>query len=234
MAKHILFREVKALNIDKYYVVLKGKLNSPALFTNYSDCEKVVTRCKDAKFKAFKNIEDAYNYLMGNEVKGSKTNLNLKRETKEITDAPISVISYKVDEVDFEVINSKYSDTICIYVSGGYDHTESTGHYLVLIKKFAKFKQIKKDSANISTANRALILSIIDSLDYISDNNEMEITIFVATSLGFKKADGNRGPNVDLILELYDKVKKKNLKITCVEMLGKAQEIKDYINLQRH
>lgn len=213
------------MNIEKYYVVLKGKLNSPAIFTDYTDCKKVVTGCEDAKFKAFKNIKDAYNYLMGNEVKS---------ETKEIIDAPINVISYKVDEVDFEEINSKYSDTICIYVSGGYDYTESTGYYLVLIKKFAKLKHIKKDSTKISTANRALIYSIIDSLDYISDNNEMEITIFVATSLGFKKAGRNKGPNVDLILEFYDKVKKKNLKITCVEILGKAQEIKDYINLQKH
>lgn len=223
--KYILGVEVKSLNFDYYYVVLKGNINSPAIFTDYADCEKVVTGCEDAKIKAFKIIEDAFNYLIGNEVKS---------ETKEITDVAINVVSYKVNEVDFEEINSKYSDTICIYVSGGYDSTESTGHYVVLIKKFAKFKLIKKDAINISTANRALIYSIIDSLDYISDNNEMEITVFVATSLGFKKADRNKGPNVDLILELFDKVTKKNLKITCVEMLGKSQEIKDYINLQKH
>jgi hypothetical protein len=128
----------------------------------------------------------------------------------------------------------KTCNTICVYVSGGYDYPKSKGHYDVLIKKFAKFKRIKKDSINISTANRALICSIFDSLDYISDNNEMEITIFVATSLGFKKADKNKGPNVDLIFEFFDKVKKKNLKVTCVEILGKSQEIKDYINLHKN
>lgn len=216
---------VKALKFDNYYVVLKGKLNSPAIFTDYADCESVVNGYEDAKIKAFKNIKDACNYIMGNDDKS---------EIKEITDVPINIISYKLDEVDFEEINSKYLNTICIYVSGGYDYTESTGHYHVLIKKHAKFKRIKKEAINTTSPNRAMICSIIDSLDYISDNNEMDITIFIATSLGFKKANKNKGPNVDLIFQLFDKVKKKNLKVTCVEILGKSQEIKDYINLGKY
>jgi len=76
-----------------------------------------------------------------------------------------------------------------------------------------------------------MIYGIIDSLDYISDNNEMEITVFVATNLGFKRAVRNKGRNVDLVHEFYDKVKKKNLKVTCVEVIGGAQDIKDYISL---
>ncbi|GAE90516.1 RNase H1/viroplasmin domain-containing protein [Acetivibrio straminisolvens] len=214
------------MKINNYYVVLKGNLNGPAIFTDYADCVKAVSGCEDAKFESFENIEDAYYYLIGNKEKRIKIKDKAKRV---VTELPISVISYKVNESDFETINSKYANTICMYVSGGYNYAESKGHYSVLIKKYAKVKHVKKDSIENSTPNRIMIRGIIDSLDYISDNNEMEITVFVATSLGFKTACRNRGNNADLILELYKKVQKKNLRVTFVEILGKAQDIKDYI-----
>ncbi len=213
------------MEIKNYYVVLKGNLNGSAIFTDYRDCAKAVSGCEDAKFESFENIEDAYYYLTGKKEKSIKIKEKAKRE---VAGLPINVITYKVNESDFETITSKYANTICMYVSGGYNFAESKGYYSVLIKKYSKVKHVKKDSIENSTPNRIMISGIIDSLDYISDNHEMEITIFVATSLGFKTACRNEGPNADLILELYKKVQKKNLRVTCVEVLGKAQDIKNY------
>jgi len=213
--------------INSYYVVLKGKLNAPAIFTDYRDLEKVIEGYKDAEYEYFDNIEDACSYIMGNK-EVTKADLNTKNTG--IGSLPINMISYNVNESDFKTVNSQYGNTICIYVSGGYNFPESKGYYSVLIKKYDRFKHIKKDDIENSTPNRVMLYGIIDALDYISDNNEMEITVFAATSLGFKSAIKHKGNNADLICEFYDKVKKKNLKVTCVEMLGKAQEIKDYIS----
>lgn len=204
---------------NSYYVVLKGNINGSSIYTNYADFQKAIDGCKDAEYEYFDNIKDANYYLTGKK----------KRQRSDMISLPINVIVNDGDGVDFNTINSKYSDTICIYISGGYNFGESKGYYSVLIKKNDRFKHIKKDSIENSTPNKVLIYGIIDSLDYIADNNEMEITFFTGTSLGFKGAAKNEGTNIDLINEVFDKVKKKNLKVTCVEMLGRAEEIKKYI-----
>ena len=48
-----------------YYVVLVGR--TPGIYTNWSDCEKQVKKFKGSKYKGFKNIEDAQQYIADNE-----------------------------------------------------------------------------------------------------------------------------------------------------------------------
>lgn len=117
-----------------YYVVLKGNLKGPAVFTNYADFEKAINGYKDAEYECFDKIKDACSYLR-----------NRKKEQKiEMTPLPINFITYNTFEFDFDTINLKYSNTICIYVSGGYNYAESKGYYSVLIKSTLDLNILRK------------------------------------------------------------------------------------------
>ena len=49
----------------QYYVVIKGR--TPGIYQTWEDCEKQVKGYKGSKFKGFKNIEEAQQYIADNE-----------------------------------------------------------------------------------------------------------------------------------------------------------------------
>lgn len=51
---------------EKYYAVIKGKVEKPTIFTSWADCKKVTTGYSQAKFKSFKKYEDALKYIKKN------------------------------------------------------------------------------------------------------------------------------------------------------------------------
>lgn len=48
-----------------YYVVLVGR--TPGIYTTWSDCEAQVKGFKGAKYKGFKTIQEAQEYISSNE-----------------------------------------------------------------------------------------------------------------------------------------------------------------------
>lgn len=48
-----------------YYVVLVGR--TPGIYTNWEDCEKQVKGYKGSKYKGFKTIQEAQEYISDNE-----------------------------------------------------------------------------------------------------------------------------------------------------------------------
>lgn len=49
----------------QYYVVLVGR--TPGIYTNWESCKAQVNGYKGAKFKGFKNMEEAQQYIEENE-----------------------------------------------------------------------------------------------------------------------------------------------------------------------
>ena len=49
----------------KYYVVLKGRRQG--IFTTWADCEAQVKGYKGAKYKGFKDLESAQDWILENE-----------------------------------------------------------------------------------------------------------------------------------------------------------------------
>ena len=49
----------------QYYVVIKGR--TPGIYQTWEDCKAQVNGFKGAKYKGFKNIEDAQQYIADNE-----------------------------------------------------------------------------------------------------------------------------------------------------------------------
>ena len=48
-----------------YYVVLVGR--TPGIYTNWEDCKSQVNGYKGAKYKGFKTIQEAQEYIQENE-----------------------------------------------------------------------------------------------------------------------------------------------------------------------
>ena len=49
----------------QYYVVIKGR--TPGIYTNWEDCKAQVNGYKGAKYKGFKSIQEAQQYIADNE-----------------------------------------------------------------------------------------------------------------------------------------------------------------------
>ena len=49
----------------QYYVVIKGR--TPGIYTNWEDCKAQVNGFKGAKYKRFKSIQEAQQYIADNE-----------------------------------------------------------------------------------------------------------------------------------------------------------------------
>ena len=50
---------------QNYYVVLVGR--TPGIYTNWEDCKSQVNGYKGAKYKGFKSIQEAQQYIADNE-----------------------------------------------------------------------------------------------------------------------------------------------------------------------
>ena len=48
----------------KYYCVIKGR--TPGIYTNWEDCKAQVNGYKGAKYKGFKSIQEAQQYIEDN------------------------------------------------------------------------------------------------------------------------------------------------------------------------
>ena len=98
---------------QKYYAVIKGKVNEPTIFENWNECSKATQGVSNAKFKGFESYEGALSYIRENcgNIIADKTNKRYhKSKNQAIKNNRES--SYKKKEAVFRSIRDKKQGSV--------------------------------------------------------------------------------------------------------------------------
>jgi len=132
----------------------------------------------------------------------------------------------QINEFSFSDYLQIHAKDFVVFVSGSWDHTTHTGAYYYTTHYEGKAKSRRYDLQNLKSSNVAMLLGIKDACEHIRIA-EKEIFIVVPTELGFLKAEKGKGVNSDLIKEIIDICKQKQLSLNTLAVLNGGDFIKN-------
>ena len=224
-------------NMNKYYVVLNGQV--PGIYNTWAECKQQVFKYKNAKYKSFKQLNQAEEYY------NTETSYKMQQNNTISVDNSDKVKQNESDILDKtnETIQYIYTDGAC----SNNGRKNATAGYGVYISENNP-NNISERVVGKQTNNVAEVLAIIKALELIKNNTKLlttsnnnkdknndNITQWVivtdskyalryATTLGEKYNKKNWKtdiPNKELVKQLYlltqDVKKYKNVEFQKVE-----------------
>ncbi len=136
--------------------------------------------------------------------------------------------NYEIQEnISIEDLRKQYCDWIIIWMNGsGISPVNNAGVYRCVLEFKGNNKYIE-GKLQAASANRAMVYGAINAVECVS--KPIPLYIVCATHLGFDGAFKGKGPNADLLQELFELVNQKGCSITEVFCPSGAELIKKYV-----
>ena len=134
-----------------------------------------------------------------------------------------------IDHFDFHSFMREHYDDFVIIVSGSCFYDSHTGSYAYQTRYQDKRSLTRSKSFDsLSSPNRAMLEASLAACQRIQIPNK-ELFIVSPCPLGFKKGEKAKGPNADLVIEIFRICNEKDLIINSIAIDAGGQLIKDIL-----
>jgi ribonuclease HI len=199
-----------------YYAVHKG--HKPGIYNTWPDCEKQIKNFVGAQFKKFTVKTEAQDFLQN----GFGANKPAFMKKKESSDKKNN------DKIEKECVEDE-SDKIYVYTDGSFIRGHKTVPDIAGYGIYIPVKNINLGLPLLNqkiTNNRAELTAIIDSFQYLDENDlkkkiciftDSQYSIYIMTGTGERyekngfKQNGKSVPNIDLIKKGLEIIRKYNI-----------------------
>ncbi len=132
------------------------------------------------------------------------------------------------ENMSIDDIRNAYKDGIIIWINGsGTSPDGKSAKYRYVLDYLGQVKYLEKELPE-TTVNQAMIRGAIDAVKCV--NKPCRIYLVTPSALGFASAFKGKGSNAELIHQLFEVIKDKNITFTEVQYMARRDEIKKFIH----
>lgn len=124
-------------------------------------------------------------------------------------------------------LRNAYKDGIIVWMNGSATSVDGkSAKYRCVIDYWGQVKYLEKEFFE-TTVNQAMIKGVIDAVMCV--NKPFRIYLVTPSALGFASAFKGKGTNVELLQQLFERIKEKGITLTEVQYMTGKEEMKKFI-----